>query len=162
MFRFSTHGQRPSFGNNMSPISLGRERACECDVIISGSALVDRVFLKTWWPKCGRSSTSLHGWHGSFTDIFIIVLQILLWIPGRLVTTEHIFKSYSASFPKCSVSKSTSGHSSCFPFSMISYGQDESNLLINHFKSTLIEMLMFKFFSLKTKCSREVMLDELK
>ena len=76
--------------------------------------------------------------------------------------TERILKTYSASFPKCSVSKSISGHLSCFPFSVISYGQAKSNLLINLFKSTLIAMLMFKFFSLKTKCSREVMLDELK
>lgn len=76
--------------------------------------------------------------------------------------TECILKTYSSGFPKCSVSKSTSGHLSCFPFSVISDGQDESNLLINLFKSTLTAMLTFRFFSLKTKCSREVMLDELK
>lgn len=84
--------------------------------------------------------------------------------PGRLTRTECIMflKTTLCQLPKHSVSKSTPGHWSCFPFPGISYGQDESNLVINLFKGTLIEMLMFRCSSLKTKCSREVTLDELK
>lgn len=50
-----------------------------------------------------------------------------------------------------------------FPSPVISYGQDESKLPMSLLKGTLIELLMCRiFFSLETKCSREVMLDELK
>lgn len=49
----------------------------------------------------------------------------------------------------------------CFPSPGISYGQDESNLPMNLLKGTLIELFMCRiFFSLGTKCLREVMLDE--
>jgi hypothetical protein len=37
----------------------------------------------------------------------------------------------------------------CFPFSVISYGQEESNLPINLFKGTLIKMLISDFLASK-------------
>lgn len=77
--------------------------------------------------------------------------------------TECILKSYSVPVPPNAVFQRVL-LATClvFPISRISYGQDESNLLINLFKGTLIEMLVFRFFSLKAKYSREVMLEELK
>lgn len=98
-----------------------------------------------------------------FTDLASTGLLVLLPLdPDRLGKTQSFLKGYlfCAGFIKHCVSKSTSGYSlSCFPLPVISYGQ-ESNLLIHLFKGSVIEMLMFKLFTLQTKCPREVTFNE--